>query len=241
MATSSERAWIEARLPPLATAYEAFKAGEGPLPDVPFEMLTALPLRAAHWTELAKRMTFNQLRQNLNTLFRHGVLAVPKTGDLVAERLSDPEAIRRSRTMPYQLLAAHRAVDARLPQAIVTALGHAVEHAVANVPRFSGTVALCPDVSGSMHSPVTGRRGSATTMVRCVDVAALVTAALLRRNDGARILPFCDDVVSLPRPLNALDSIVSNADLLSSLPSGGDSRARRRFGGSIRIAKPPTS
>jgi 60 kDa SS-A/Ro ribonucleoprotein len=76
-----------------------------------------------------------------------------------------------------------------------------------------------------MHSPVTGHRGTATSKVRCIDVAALATAALLRRNERATVLPFSDDVVQLPRPLNALDSVVTNAELLSSLPSGGTSCA----------------
>ncbi|MBX3234026.1 MAG: TROVE domain-containing protein [Labilithrix sp.] len=209
------------KLPALAIAYEAFKAAGGPLPDVPFEMLTALPLRAEHWIDLAKKMTFGQLRQNLNTLFRHGVFADEAMIALVAERLSDPEAIRRARTMPYQLLAAHRSVTESLPKEIKRALGRAVEHAVANVPSFPGSVALCPDVSGSMHSPLTGRRGTATTKVRCVDVAALVTAAFLRKNEEATVLPFSDHVVALERPINALDSVVANTDLLSSLPSGG--------------------
>lgn len=209
------------KLPPLANAYEAFKSEGGTLPDVPFEMLTALPLRNGHWIDLAKRMTFGQLRQNLNTLFRHGVFADPKMVELIAERLSDPESIRRSRTMPYQLLAAHRAVEDSLPKEIVRALGHAVELAVANVPPLPGFVALCPDVSGSMHSSVTGHRGSATSKVRCIDVAALATAAFLRKNEASKVIPFTDQVVPLPRPLNALDSIVSNANLLSSLPSGG--------------------
>ena len=209
------------KLPPLAIAYEAFKSEGGTMPDVPFEMLTALPLRNGHWTDLAKRMTFGQLRQNLNTLFRHGVFADPKMVELIAERLSDPESIRRSRTMPYQLLAAHRAVEDSLPKEIVRALGHAVELAVANVPSLPGSVALCPDVSGSMHSAITGHRGSATSKVRCIDVAALATAAFLRKNEAAKVIPFTDQVVNLPRPLNALDSIVSNANLLSSLPSGG--------------------
>lgn len=214
------------KLPPLTQAFEAWKKNDRePLPDVPFEMLTALPLRAAHWTELAKKMTFNQLRQNLNTLYRHGVFADPAIVGLVAEKLSDADAVRRSRTLPYQLLATYRAVEQSMPPVIVSALARAVEHAVGNVPAIPGSVALCPDVSGSMHSPVTGHRGTATSKVRCIDVAALATAALLRKNEHATVLPFSDDVVQLPRPLNALDSVVTNAELLSSLPSGGTSCA----------------
>jgi 60 kDa SS-A/Ro ribonucleoprotein len=213
------------KLPALTQAFEAWKRSDGePLPDVPFEMLTGLPLRAQHWTELAKKMTFNQLRQNLNTLYRHGVLAIPAMTQLVAEKLSDPDAVKRSRVLPYQLLAAYRAVESTMPKEIVLALARAVEHAVSNVPSFAGSVALCPDVSGSMHSPVTGHRASATSKVRCIDVAALATAAMLRKNDRAMVLPFSDDVLPMPS-LNALDSVVTNAEVLSSLPGGGTSCA----------------
>jgi len=42
------------------------------------------------------------------------------------------------------------------------------------------------DVSGSMSCPVTGGRGKgATSKMRCVDVAALVAAAFLRRTPAA--------------------------------------------------------
>lgn len=209
------------KLPVLARAYEAWKHGDGPLPDVPFEMLTALPLSAEHWKELARRMTTTQLRMNLNTLLRHGVLDDPAMVTDVAARLSDRDAIRRARMMPYQLLATYRHVDPRMPPEIVSAIALALEHSVSNVPELTGLVVLCPDVSGSMQSPVTGYRGTATTKVRCVDVAALVTAAILRRNPGATVVPFSDDVVIPDRPLNPLDSIVTNAGRLSSLPSGG--------------------
>jgi 60 kDa SS-A/Ro ribonucleoprotein len=57
--------------------------------------------------------------------------------------------------------------------------------------------------------------------VRCVDVAALVTAAILRKNPGATVVPFSDDVVPMTKPLNPRDSIVINAERLASLPSGG--------------------
>jgi len=208
-------------LPALARAFEAWKRGDGPLPDVPFEMLTALPLRAEHWKEIAKRMTIAQLRLNLNTLLRHGVLDDVEMIEIVAARLQDRDAIKRAHVMPYQLLAAYRHVEASMPNGVVAALGRALEHAVDNVPELTGRVVLCPDVSGSMHSPVTGRRGTATTKVRCIDVAALVTAAILRKNPGASVLPFSDDVVPMGRALNPLDSVATNAERLASLPSGG--------------------
>jgi len=82
-------------------------------------------------------------------------------------------------------------------------------------------VFVCPDVSGSMQSAVTGHRGSATSAVRCVDIAGLVAASLMRRSEGVEVIPFSDDVVKMPRPLNARDSVMTNAQYLASLPSGG--------------------
>jgi 60 kDa SS-A/Ro ribonucleoprotein len=99
------------------------------------------------------------------------------------------------------------------------ALQDAMEHALANVPAFEGRVVVCPDVSGSMSSAVTGQRGSATSAVRCIDVAALVAAAVLRKNPQARVLPFEQDVVKLS--LNSRDSVMTNAQALASIGGGG--------------------
>jgi 60 kDa SS-A/Ro ribonucleoprotein len=197
------------KLPPLVRAFEAFKKGEGPLPDVPFEMLTALELDTAYWIEIAKTMSWTQTRMNLNTLKRHGVLEHAEMVALVAERLRSPEAVRRARAFPYQLLAAYRAAAMQMPGEITMALQEALEVSIENVPSVSGKVFLCPDVSGSMQSPVTGRRPGATTSVRCIDIAALVAAAFLRRNTSAEVIPFSDDVVKMPTRLNPLDSITA--------------------------------
>lgn len=174
------------KLPPIVKAFEAFKKGQGPLPDVPFEMLTALDLSKDHWTSIARFMSWTQTRMNLNTLLRKGVLEDAATATVVAERLRDREAILRARAFPYQLLAAYRAAGAEMPGAIRDALQDALEIATENVPSLPGKVYVCPDVSGSMQSPVTGQRGSATSAVRCVDVAGLVAASLLRRNRTRR-------------------------------------------------------
>jgi 60 kDa SS-A/Ro ribonucleoprotein len=108
-----------------------------------------------------------------------------------------------------------------MPGAIRDALQDALEIATENVPSIPGKTYVCPDVSGSMQSAVTGRRGSATSAVRCVDVAGLVSASMLRRNSSADVIPFSDDVVKMPHPINPRDSVMTNAQLLASLPSGG--------------------
>jgi 60 kDa SS-A/Ro ribonucleoprotein len=108
-----------------------------------------------------------------------------------------------------------------MPGALREALQDALEIATENVPSIPGKVVVCPDVSGSMQSPVTGHRGSATSAARCVDVAGLVAASMLRRNSNAEVIAFSDDVVKMPRPLNPRDSVMTNAQYLASLPSGG--------------------
>jgi 60 kDa SS-A/Ro ribonucleoprotein len=94
-----------------------------------------------------------------------------------------------------------------------------MELAIVNVPSIDGRVVVCPDVSGSMSSPVTGYRAGSTTSVRCVDVAALVAASVLRKNQNAVVLPFEQAVVSVD--LNSRDSVMTNAGKLASIGGGG--------------------
>ena len=138
---------------------------------------------------------------------------------LIAARLRDAREIQRARVFPYQLLTAYQNCDAAVPQEVRDALQDAMELAIANVPSIEGRVVVCPDVSGSMTSPVTGHRAGSTTSVRCVDVAALVAASVLRKNQSATVLPFEQDVV--PVDLNSRDSVMTNAGRLASIGGGG--------------------
>ena len=97
---------------------------------------------------------------------------------------------------PYQLMSACMAASDSVPAIVRDALQEALELSLLNVPQIAGRVVVCPDVSGSMSSPVTGYRGSATSSVRCIDVAALVAAAMLRKNPDAVVLPFEQSVVT---------------------------------------------
>lgn len=218
------RPFDEAALPPITQAFERFKRaaarGEAAeVPDVPFQMLTALALTPAQWAEVARQGSWQMVRQNLNTFARHGVFALPGLAEAVAAKLADAQAVVRGRVMPYQLLSAYKAAGEAVPVEIREALQQAMELSLAQVPALAGRVVVCPDVSGSMSSPVTGHRGSATSSVRCIDVAALVAAAVLRKNPLARVLPFEQEVVKMQ--LNARDSVMTNAQALARIGGGG--------------------
>lgn len=206
-------------LPEPVRAFELYKRGVNPeLPDVPFLMLTSLPLQSTEWTRLAQGMSWQALRMNLNTLARHGVFNDPAVVAQLAARLGDAGAVHRAKALPYQLLMAWKAAK-DLPRPLEDALQDALEASLRNVPELPGNVVVCPDVSGSMQSPATGFRTGATSAVRCIDVAALVAAALLRRNPQARVLPFETDVVDLK--LNARDTVMTNAVKLAAVGGGG--------------------
>ena len=85
---------------------------------------------------------------------------------------------------------------------------------------MAGKVYVFPDVSGSMHSAGDGPpEGLDERAVRCVDVAGLIAAAVLRRNPSAEVIPFSDDVVKCE--LNGRDSVMTNAQKLARYPPGG--------------------
>ncbi len=207
------------KLPEEVQAFEAFKKGEGELPNVPFEMLTALSLKDSHWAELAKNMTWTQLRMNLATLARHNVFNDSNMEKFVAEKLADKEQVKRAKVFPYQLMSAFMHTDSTVPVRVKNALQDAMEHAIENVPSFDGDVKVFVDISGSMHSPATGNRGTVTSKVRCIDVAGLVAASILRKNQNAEVIPFGTDVV--PVTLNSRDSVMTNAEKLARMNGGG--------------------
>ena len=218
------RPYDVAALPEIVRAYEAFKSDAqgalgGEMPDVPFQMLTQLPLSREQWAVLAKRGGWQMLRMNLNTFARHGVYEVSGMTALIAKRLSDGTEIRKARVLPYQLLIASLMAGEEIPHVVRKALGRALEIAIANVPALDQRIVVCPDVSGSMQCAVTGHRKGSTSKVRCIDVAALVAAAFLRRNVEARVQPFENRVVNIR--LSAADEVVANAVKLASVGGGG--------------------
>ena len=218
----------KARLPSLVKEFESFKKDlSKPIPNVPFQMLTALPLSNIHWKEIAKNATWNQSKKNLNTFMRHGVFTDNKMIDLVAQRLSDKDQIHKSKVFPYEMYTAFKSVDDSLPKKLTLALQDAAEYSTENIPSFKGKVFVMVDTSGSMSSPATGYRKGATSVTSCVEVAALFASAILRKNPEAEVIPFDTDVRKVN--LNPKDSIMTNTKKLSLNGGGTDCSSALKY------------
>ena len=211
-----------------------------------WDLLADAARGASVWRAIARQMGPQALRMNLNTLLRHGVLADADTVSYVATKIADVEEIRASRQFPYQYLAAYLNAEDALPQKIKAALCEAAEIACGNVPKLPGPVVIGLDVSGSMQSAITGRRGKgATSKVRCVDVAALFAAAILRRNPDSVLIPFDDKTYRAG--VDPQDSILSLSARLARFGGGGtncslplahavDEMGNRSFAGCVLVS-----
>jgi 60 kDa SS-A/Ro ribonucleoprotein len=237
----------------------------GGLDNVRWDLLSDAAKGPKIWAALARKMGSQALRMNLNTLLRHDVFNVEQLSstdqsgsderlgqafnnmvDYVADRIADEKEIRASKQFPYQYFTAYLNADDNVPQKIKTALHKAAEFACGNVPELPGPVVIGLDTSGSMSSSVTGDRGrGATSKMRCIDVAALFAAAILRRNPDSVVIPF--DTAAYDAKMDPNDSILSIAERLAKYGGGGtdcslplvaasQQHAMRKFAGVVLVS-----
>lgn len=219
----------EANLPAEVQALAAYRAATdeatqllvmGELAGVRWDLLADAANGPSVWAAIARKMGPQALRMNLNTLLRHDVFATTDMVNYVADRIADAAEVARSRQFPYQYFAAYVNTDDQVPAKIKAALHKAAEIACGNVPELPGSVVIGLDTSGSMGCAVTGNRGrGATSKMRCVDVAALFAAAILRRNPDSVVIPF--DTQAYDVRVDPSDSILSIAERLSKYGGGG--------------------
>lgn len=215
-------------LPQVVKEFNLYKKHPvGNPPNVEFRLLTSLELGTEQWKEIARNAGWMMTRMNLQTFDRHGVFGSDRNKDkemikLIADRLRNPEEIAKARAFPYQLLMAYTATES-VPQEIREALQDAMELATDNVPAIDGDIYIAVDVSGSMGGSITGTRDGATSKVRCVDVASLFAATIVRKNKLAAVYPFDTSIHSKTGfdILNPRDSVMTNAQKLAKFGGGG--------------------
>ena len=111
-------------------------------PDVPFQMLTALPLTKKHWQQIARNASWTMTRMNLNTFVRQGVFEDQDLIGIVANRLRNANLIEKAKVFPCQLLTAWMSISDDVPRPIRDALQDAMEIAIRKLLSFHSVTTL---------------------------------------------------------------------------------------------------
>ena len=149
-----------------------------------------------------KNLPYMASLRNLRNMIEAGATRFPE----VLSRISDPEAVRKSKQFPFRFYSAYRQLqDIGGSGLALTALSEALRHSVENLPTLQGQTLCSADNSGSMYSPLS-ERGS----VKYVDVANLFQAMMVVKTPDVISSVFGRNfaVVSV----NPRSDIVSNAE-----------------------------
>jgi len=138
--------------------------------------------KSAAWASLVRerKLGYLALLRNVRNILAHAPDAA--TVDELCAQLADAAAVRRSLVYPFQFLAALDALkQGNLAGAarVMDALNQAVDHSLANVPRFEGATLVALDSSGSMKG-------------RPQTIGSLFAAVLVKAS-GADLMLFSDD------------------------------------------------
>lgn len=119
------------------------------------------------WERLIEsgKVGYMALLRNLRNILN----ANPRNLDAVLNKLADPEAVRKSKQLPFRFLSAYKAVEDIASSRVLDALEKACSASVDNMERLPGLTVIAVDMSGSMSAPV-----SAKSETRCFEIGALL-------------------------------------------------------------------
>ena len=102
---------------------------------------------------------------------------------LLAKKLKNDIAIKKSRIFPYHIYMAYKTVE-DLPQVVKSALTYAIDRATDNVPVFDGETLVALDVSGSMDWTFISKNSH----IKVSEIGGLLSAVIGRVNNADLIL-----------------------------------------------------
>lgn len=166
------------------------------------------------WAALLDGMPYMALLRNLNTMTKHGVFDDKDVVKAVAKRLSDKEAVLKSKQLPFRFSNAYKFFNGA--QEIRDAIVDALETSFVNVPKIKGRLCVTNDISSSMDSPVADK-----SKATCSEIAGILAAALFKSNDDTLIIPFDDNVHPELGRVSKRDSMMSIAEKVVGVHHGG--------------------
>ena len=118
--------------------------------------------------------------------------------------IENPEAVKRSKQLPFRFLSAYKQVGSIAGSRGLDALESAVEASTANLPHLPGTTVIAVDVSGSMSSRV-----SEKSDIECVEIGVMLGLIANRICDNSIFYTFDTRIgqIQLPRRADILSNI----------------------------------
>lgn len=165
----------------------------------------AAAAKSQAWAELVRerKLGYLALLRNVRNILTHA----PEVVEELGQQLADERAVRKSLVFPFQFLSAVDVLkQGNLPGAsrVMDALNEAIDHSLANVPKFEGSTLVALDSSGSM----VGR----PQMIGSLFAATLVKAT------GADLMLFSDDARYVT--LNRRDTTLTAAQSIPFISGG---------------------
>lgn len=111
------------------------------------------------------KVGYMALLRNLRNILK----ANPSNVEKVLKHIENPEAVKKSRQLPFRYLSGYKELESIGSSRVFDALENAVEASCANVPRLAGTTVIAVDISGSMNSPV-----SAKSSTQCYEIGMML-------------------------------------------------------------------
>lgn len=145
--------------------------------------LSAHGNNAETWERLiaSGKVGYMALLRNLRNIIR----ANPANIEKVYQHIENPDAVRKSKQLPFRFLSAYKSISDTASSRAFDALENAADASVVNLPRLSGTTVIAVDVSGSMDC-----HPSRKSDVRCVEIGMLLGLIANRICDNAIFYAF---------------------------------------------------
>lgn len=119
------------------------------------------------WEELiaSHKVGYMAMLRNLRNILQ----ADPDNLDEALNYISNPQAVKKSKQLPFRFLSAYQSVKGIGTSKVFDALEDAIDASVENLPRIPGRTVIAMDVSGSMSDKL-----SSKSDIRCCDISVLL-------------------------------------------------------------------
>jgi len=194
--------------------------------NLPWELV--VPLLGSDretWKTIAPVMPIMALVRNLRNLVKSGALRSAAVRSAVIEKLSNPDAIRNSKMLPFRWLSARNTLkelmkepdywpDARTAIKLDEALNRAIEVSADLLPRWPGRTAIACDLSGSMTEQPISRYSS----IYPIDIACILGAVAHRLCEDSVVYAFGSEIARVS--LDPGHGILANAERIKKTEVG---------------------